>query len=56
MAIISWIGGFGGGLGILPFGWDMLIVAVFSLAIYFWAVRTRLSDEEAAEYVSNLEE
>ena len=28
-----------------PLWWDMLAVAVFSLAIYFWAMRTALSAE-----------
>jgi amino acid transporter len=35
------LGGVGqyGGLGALPFWWDLLAVAAFSLAIYYWALR-----------------
>jgi amino acid transporter len=54
-AILSYLGSFGGGLSILPFGWDMLVVALYSLLIYFWAVRIRLSDEETKQYVLDLE-
>ena len=30
----------------IPFWWDMLIVAVFSVVIYYWAMATRLPREE----------
>ncbi len=53
MGIISWQGQFNGGAvkppvntGHLPFGWDMLVVAVFSLLIFHWARASRLSREE----------
>ncbi|MFJ3640984.1 APC family permease [Streptomyces sp. NPDC090108] len=42
---ISWLGGFGGN-GTLPLWWDMLVIAVFSLAIYYWAKATASSSEE----------
>ncbi|MEI6000031.1 amino acid:proton symporter, partial [Paraburkholderia bengalensis] len=29
-----------GGLGVLPYGWDMLVVIVFSLVFYYWGVHT----------------
>jgi amino acid transporter len=47
MGIISWQGQYGdGSTGNIPFWWDMLIVAVFGLAIYYWAMATRLPREE----------
>ena len=47
MGIISWQGQYGpGNTGKIPFWWDMLIVAVFGLAIYYWAMATRLPREE----------
>jgi len=53
MGIISWLGTFGGGAvkapvptGTLHFGVDMLVVAVFSLIIYYWAQATKLPKEE----------
>ena len=47
MGIISWQGQYGpGNTGNIPFWWDMLIVAVFGVAIYYWAMATRLPREE----------
>ena len=53
MGIISWQGQYSGGAeapplntGNIPFWWDMLIVAVFALVIYYWAMATRLPTEE----------
>jgi amino acid transporter len=53
MGIISWQGQFAGGAvlppvntGRLPFGWDMLLVVAFSLAIYYWAQAVRLPKDE----------
>jgi hypothetical protein len=37
MLIISYIGSFGGGKGILSNPWDLIIIAIGALAIYFWA-------------------
>jgi amino acid transporter len=59
MGIISWQGQFSGGAvsapintGRIPFWWDMLIVAVFSLIIYYWAQAVRLPRDEMLELVS----
>lgn len=38
----------------LTFGWDMLVMAVFSAAIYFFAIRSRLPDQRVKEYVGDL--
>jgi len=53
MGIISWQGQFSGGAvkaplntGHLHFGIDMLVVALFSLVIYYWAQATKLPKEE----------
>jgi hypothetical protein len=29
----------------LPFGWDMVVTAAFSLIIYYWAVNTAIDGE-----------
>jgi amino acid transporter len=59
MGIISWQGQFSGGAvaaplntGRIPFWWDMVIVAVFSLAIYYWAQAVKLPREEMLNLVS----
>src|SRR5580704_15887190 len=51
MGFISWFGQFGTGAppinnGRLPFWWDMLTVAGFSLVIYYWALHDRLPKQE----------
>ena len=53
MGIISWQGQYSGGAEAapvntnnIPFWWDMVIVAAFSLIIYYWAMATRLPREE----------
>ncbi len=41
MAVLSLIGSKEfGGYGLLPYGWDMLVVAAISLVFYFWGVNT----------------
>ncbi|PWI42765.1 APC family permease [Streptomyces sp. ICBB 8177] len=45
MGIISWQGGFGG-KGNIPLWWDIVIIAVFSLGIYYWARATSVPAEE----------
>ena len=36
----------------IPFWWDILVVAVFSLVIYYWAMYTGLSREETLDLVA----
>ena len=42
LAVISLLGQYGDGLGILPEWIDLLVVAVFSVAIFFLGVRMAL--------------
>ena len=61
MGIISWLGQFSGtsekhpvpptNSGLIPFWWDMVVVALFSLAIFYWAMYTRLSRDEMLNLV-----
>jgi amino acid transporter len=47
LGIISWQGQYGpGNTGHIAFWWDMLIVAAFSVVIYYWAMRTKLPRDE----------
>ncbi|MBO0808229.1 MAG: APC family permease [Actinobacteria bacterium] len=60
MGIISWMGQYSGetanspplNTGRIPFWWDFLVVAVFSLIIYYWAQAVRAPREEVLELVS----
>jgi amino acid transporter len=70
MGIISYFGSFGsgpimggirgfqtvwiGGNGRLGLYWDLLVVAVFSLGIYYWAIASRLSTPEMDEYIGSV--
>jgi amino acid transporter len=70
MGVISYFGGFGeggiiGGVGVfksvwvgghggLALYWDLLVLAVFSLAIYFLAMRYRLSPAKVDQYVRDV--
>ncbi|WP_416416270.1 APC family permease [Paenarthrobacter aromaticivorans] len=56
-AAISYMGTFGEGLGYLPFGvWDTGVTTVFSLAVYYMAVATRLPVETARRYARDAED
>jgi amino acid transporter len=52
LTLISFLGASDfGGRGAFPFGWDALVVAVFSVAIYALALWLRPSGEEAHEHI-----
>ena len=62
MGILSWQGQYSGSsdkhplpptnTGNIPFWWDILAVAGFSILIYFWAMRTKLPRDEMLELVA----
>ena len=52
LALISYTGNYGHGLGLVHHGVDMAIVGVFSLFVFFLALRTRLGDREAAALIA----
>ena len=45
MGLISWQGGFGG-QGNLPLWWDIVVIAAFSMVIYYWARATSSRAED----------
>jgi amino acid transporter len=45
LSSISYLGAFGG-KNIIPFGWDFLVIAIFSMAILYLAVKNRASASE----------
>jgi amino acid transporter len=53
MAIISWLGQYDGRKTI-PFWWDIVVVAVFSVAIYAVALTVRLRPERTQELIGDL--
>jgi amino acid transporter len=53
MAIISWLGQYDG-RGTIPFWWDIVVVAGFSLLIYAVALSVRLAPEQTRELIGDL--
>jgi amino acid transporter len=53
LGIISWQGQYGpGNTNNIPFWWDILAVAGFSLIIYYWAMWTKLPRQEMLDLVN----
>jgi len=59
MGIISWLGQYSGGAvaapvntNTIPFWWDMVVVAAWSLVIFYWAMATKLPREEMMNLVN----
>jgi len=66
LIVISWLGRYDGSpptvFGVtllatkhLPNWWDLLVIAAFSLAIFYWAVRSTLRREKVAAAVEEVE-
>ncbi|MEU2269294.1 APC family permease [Streptomyces olindensis] len=53
MGVISWQGGFGG-QGRIGLWWDMVVIAVLSLAIYYWARASASRPEEIERSIEEL--
>jgi amino acid transporter len=53
MTLISYFGQFSGTGGI-PFYWDMAVVTVWSLVIYYTAIRLRLPESKVDEYAAGV--
>ena len=54
LSVISVLGQFGGGRAVIPFWWDMVVVAAFSLAVYYGAIRLRLPTEKVDHYAGRV--
>ena len=59
LGIISWQGRYDGGAKLapvntnnIPFWWDIVVVAAFSLAIYYWAMYTKLPRDKMLALVA----
>ena len=54
LTLLSFLGQFGGGRETIPFYWDMVAVAAFSLVIYYTAIRLRLPESKVDEYAQGV--
>src|SRR5690348_2479876 len=51
LTLVSWLGDYDGGLGVIGFGTAIPVLLVVSLAIYVMAYRMRLPDDRARAYI-----
>src|SRR6478672_9010296 len=51
LTLVSWLGDYDGGLGVIGFGTAIPVLLVVSLAIYVMAYRMRLPDDQARAYI-----
>jgi amino acid transporter len=51
LALLSWLGDYGGGVGVLHFGSAILVTFVFSVLIYWMAIAVRLDPAAVRRYV-----
>lgn len=56
LALISYLGSYGGGLNVLEFGGGFVATVLFSLLIYVWAMKVRLPKEKILVYLQEDEE
>ena len=56
LGLISYAGSYGHGIGILPHGVDMVVITLFSLAIFALSVKLRLSAQEVERLLADEEE
>jgi amino acid transporter len=54
LTLISYLGQFGGGRGVIPFYWDLAVVAGWSLIVYATAIRLRLPVEKVDRYAAGV--
>ncbi|MFC5911512.1 APC family permease [Streptacidiphilus monticola] len=54
LGVISYLGGFGGD-GTIPLWWDMGLIAVFSLVVYYWAVAVSLRGADIERNIEDVE-
>lgn len=54
MGLVSYLGDYGGGLAIIPRGPDMIVIALFSLVILWWAWASRLPKAQVEKHLGEL--
>ncbi len=54
LGTLSLLGSFKGGLNIMPFGWDFLFIALFTIIIFYLAKKISLEDKHITEMLSGV--
>lgn len=55
ISVISYLGTFGHGHNILPFGWDFAVIALFCILIMWLAIHVKLPNSVTESYILELE-
>jgi len=53
--LLSWLGSIGGGRNVIGFGWDILLVSVWSVVVMLLAVRCALGPTETAVMMQRMD-
>ncbi|MGX1097680.1 APC family permease [Amorphus sp. MBR-141] len=51
IAVVSLLGHFGNGLGIIPFGWDQLLIVILAIGSFRYALVCKLSQQKFDRYM-----
>lgn len=51
IGIVSLLGHFGDGLGIIPFGWDQLIITLLAIGTFWYALKSKLPQDKFDRYM-----
>lgn len=54
LTLLSYLGSFGGGKNIIPFGWDLVVLAFFSVFIVYLARKYKMPGARTQEYIEAL--
>jgi len=54
ITLISYLGNFGGGLGLIPFGWDFVLVAIFCVFTLWLSQKYKLPASQTQAYLKKL--
>ncbi|WP_100623489.1 APC family permease [Candidatus Coxiella mudrowiae] len=55
VALISYLGNFGGGKGIITFGWDFVVIGVFCIFTFWLAIKFKLPSELTQRFLQDPE-
>jgi len=53
--VLSWLGDIGGGRNVIGFGWDILLVSIWSVVVMALALRCALGQDETATMMERME-
>jgi hypothetical protein len=54
--LLSWLGGIGGGRGVIGFGWDILLVSIWSVMVMVLAMRCALEANETSLVMERMDQ